>query len=98
MNPELPELAQGMLDAAGLEALFRDLAACAIVEELQVKGGAQAYATGAGTLEGAWAALEHGGARGVQLRYRFQGQDWVDTILRAGNGWRLVRARAPSVS
>lgn len=42
------------------------------------------------TLEAARQALEEGTAS-VQLRYRFGGEEWWDTLLPAGHQIRLVR-------
>ena len=41
--------------------------------------------------------LADGSLRGLQLRYRFQGDVWFDTLLRlpSGEAFKLVRMRSP---
>jgi hypothetical protein len=85
MNPTLPPLHRAALDATTAEALFDDLAALTTIEVVRIKG-----AVGACTLAEARDALE-AGARGVQVRYRWGGESWLDTILRTPAGLRIVR-------
>ena len=42
-------------------------------------------------LRQAVAALQDGRLRGVQVRYEWQGRQWLDTLLRSQEGLRLVR-------
>jgi ferredoxin-type protein NapG len=44
-------------------------------------------------LEDARAAIESRSARGVQLRYRYEGDEWWDTLMLQPDGARLVRVR-----
>jgi len=48
------------------------------------------------SLSDAMAQLFTGTALGVQLRYRFQGSDWWDTLMRTAGGFRLVRIQHPA--
>lgn len=83
-------LHQGMLDAQRLAELFADLAAHADVTAILLKGGALQYAGELPTtLAEAQAQLESGKVRGVQIRYRFEGRAWCDTLLqgRTACGW-----------
>lgn len=90
--PKLPTLQQTVLDAPTLEALFRDLAQCTQILAVVPKGAPQAYAAGHGIdLEAARAGLASGAFRGVQVRYRYEGQEWCDTLLATPGGVRLVR-------
>lgn len=79
------------LDATTLAALFADIAALTEVLEVQVKGAERSHA-GATDLEGARRQLE-AGARGMQMRYRWDGGLWCDTLVRTPAGIRLVRTR-----
>jgi ferredoxin-type protein NapG len=91
-GPELPQLHEAVLDAAGLRALFSDLALLAHVEEIRLKSAATALARErAPTLEAALDDLLAGRVRGVQIRYRHQDRSWCDTILAAAGGHRVVR-------
>ncbi|MFN7135303.1 MAG: hypothetical protein ACK4N5_24730, partial [Myxococcales bacterium] len=88
----LPELQDTLLDADTLERLFTDVGACAELVEIMFKGGEQRYAQSARrdlTLAGE--ALLAGAVVAVQLRYRYRGVEWWDTLLREQAGVRLVR-------
>lgn len=91
-GPPLPELHEQWLDGAMLETLFSDLAALGDGVEARLKGGAGIYA-GPGeydlaTARGLW---ERGEARGLQIRYRWEGRAWLDTLFLTPEGVRLVR-------
>lgn len=92
-SPPLPELTEGLLDPATLERLFADLEACAEVLEVLTKLGPQERVTGSvrPSLAEAHDLLRAGGVRGVQIRYRYQGQEWLDTLLVRPAGTLLVR-------
>ena len=94
----LPELHEGLLDAALLDALFADVEATGALLAVVLKRGRQADAArGRASLAEAREALRAGRALGVQLRYRHDGQEWWDTIMGAGSGtWRLVRIAHPA--
>ncbi|MBX3743796.1 MAG: hypothetical protein KF833_00665 [Verrucomicrobiae bacterium] len=90
----LPELNQAVLDSETLGRLFRDLSQCAeIVEVIPKFADRRMVEEGRLTLEEARALLESGAVRGVQVRYRYQGADWWDTLMVTGAGVRLVRIR-----
>lgn len=89
---KLPALQQTVLDAPTLDALFRDLAQCTQILGVIPKGAPQAYATDRGiSLEAAREGLASGAFRGVQVRYRYEKQEWCDTLLATPSGVRLVR-------
>lgn len=91
-DPQLPALSEALLDPAILDQLLADIASCAQLLEVVVKGGSQRRASGArADLEEARRLLAGGEIRGLQLRYRFEGVEWWDTLMRAPEGIRLVR-------
>ncbi len=92
-RPPLPPMHEATLDDAGLDALMADLSGAAEVLEVRVKGGAERHAQGA-ELGPALARLRRGEVRAVQVRYRFDGHDWFDSLWRIGGDYRLVRMRA----
>jgi hypothetical protein len=95
-RPELPPLWQAELDDPALDQLLADLAAAAEVHSVQAKGDARALApTDPLTLDAAGRRLKAGEVRGVQVRYRYDGRDWTDTLLRTPAGYRLTRIAAP---
>jgi hypothetical protein len=92
----LAAVQESVVDAATIEQLFFDLSQLAQVVEVRIKATKQAYATEAApTLDAARAALTHGDALGVQLRYRYQGVEWIDTLFAVSGGFRIVRVQAP---
>jgi hypothetical protein len=97
-GPPVPPLWQADFDEAALEQLFVDLATAA--EVLSVRGKVNPV------LAASPEPLDLGAARdqlfagvltGVQIRYRFDGHEWVDTVLRNGPTFRLIRCRVPGV-
>jgi MauM/NapG family ferredoxin protein len=94
---DLPELHEGALDDAGLRSLFRDLQTLADIDEIRVKRGAERRAgEGAPSLRDALGLLLGGQVRGVQIRYRYRGESWCDTVLAAPGGHRVVRMAEPT--
>lgn len=92
---ELPELRETELDADGLRALFRDLVAATEIEGIRCKQAPDQRADAAGiSPEEALAWLLEGRVRGVQVRYRYEGESWCDTILATPGGHRVVRVAA----
>jgi hypothetical protein len=92
----LPALQDALLDADTLEALFHDLAGLVEIEEILLKGEPRSHALERPvSLEEARAALKQGAVLGAQIRYRYQGSAWWDTLLRTPQGIRLVRIQPP---
>ncbi len=93
--PPLPGLNQALLDWPGVEALLRDIGACTEVTEIIPKAAAQGYVTENAvlTLDDARRLLAERTVRGLQIRYRYDGADWWDTLMVLPEGWRLVRIR-----
>ncbi len=93
METALPEVFDSELDAAAVDALFRDLAALASPPEISLKHGATRYAEQAPALDlvAARSALLAGDVRAVQIRYLHEGKPWCDTLTRARSGFRLIR-------
>ena len=97
----LPELADALLDDDALEALLRDLAALATIDEIIIKRGAGRVAeeesAAAVALTDVAALLRNRTVRGVQIRYRHDGERWLDTLMLAppdsAARVRLVRIR-----
>lgn len=82
------ELREAVLDRATLERLFADLAGCAQVVAVLARGD---DGTRVVDLDEARGRLLAGTAARVQIRYRFAGEEWWDTLLAARDGVRLVR-------
>lgn len=94
-SPALPELRSSTLDLAEVELLLNDIETCAQITEIIPKQSAQGYApeTGTLTLDDARQLLRTRTVRGLQIRYRHDGADWWDTLMLAGETFRLIRIR-----
>lgn len=97
MSDPLPRLTAAELDPATLDALFSDLASCVEVDQVLIKDGSGRDAVTAASLADARAAIT-AGARGVQIRYRWQDAWWFDTLMRTPTGVRLVRMPVPEAT
>jgi hypothetical protein len=89
---------QAVLNEVTLGQLFADLTASAEVLSVQGKAGAGRYGSAEPlTLAAAYDRLASGEITGVQIRYRFEDREWIDTLLRVGHGFRLVRCRVERI-
>lgn len=96
-GPPVPMMVEGDIDAATLRQLFADLLASATILVVREKGAPQAYTLAEElTSDVALSRLISGDARAVQIRYRFDGHEWTDTILSMRGGFRVVRCRHES--
>ncbi len=96
LPPELPELQTGDLDAPTLAALFDDLERHTDVLDVLVKGSPTRHVSPTPIpLREAQALLAAGEVRGVQVRYRWQGAEWRDTLMQLPAVVRVVRMQMP---
>ncbi len=80
-EPTLPQLHQSRLTPEMLHALFRDLESCTEVLAVMPKAGpGYVTPTDIGLKEGE-ALLTNGQVRGLQIRYRYQNEEWWDTLI-----------------
>lgn len=94
-TPELPDLQQSVLDPDTLAQLFSDLGSLTEILEVIPKALAESYvpeSSEIGLDEGRRMLLS-GVVRGLQIRYRYQGSQWWDTLLpdAESGGFRIVR-------
>jgi hypothetical protein len=89
---DVPPLSDVLLDDAQLAQLALDLEHAAELIDVAIRplGARRAAASGRPSLAAAVRALTERTAS-VQLRYRYRGEEWWDTLLPAGVGVRLVR-------
>lgn len=93
---------EALLDDATTRQLFFDIEQAAELVDIVYKGPCARRADPVPTtpsLADAHRALAKG--HSVQLRYRFGGEEWWDTLIRAATGVRLIRishSRALAVS
>lgn len=94
-RPITAELTEAMLEPALFERYFEDLAQFAEVLAILPKRSAQEYSgnTSDWSLEQAREAVRTGSIRGVQIRYRYQDDEWWDTLLCLPTGVRIVRMK-----
>ena len=96
--PRLPDVQQAVLDAPTLEALFRDLAHCTqILAVVPKTAPGSRVAEHSIPLEAARVGLTSGAFCGVQVRYRYDQQEWCDTLIATPTGVRLVRICTDSI-
>jgi hypothetical protein len=97
MTLELPSLQQAELAWTKVHELLDDLHALVQVLEVRLKGVVDGHAE-ATTVDLATArnALAAGTALAVQVRYLHRGRPWCDTLVRSGEGVRLVRIEIPT--
>ena len=93
--PQLPALHTTVLGAAQVEQLLGDIEACTELVEILPKYAAQGRVPDAAgvSLAEARMLLATRTVRGLQLRYRYDGADWWDTLIMAVEGYRVVRIR-----
>lgn len=93
--PELPALHATTLEFAQVEQLLTDIEVCTELQEILPKYAAQGHVleTGQVTLAQARELLSTRAVRGLQLRYRYEGADWWDTLMQDGDRYRIVRIR-----
>lgn len=90
MSIPLARLTTADLDPETLAALFSDLGTLVEIDEVLIKGDATAYAGAIGLAEAQRALAA--GARGIQIRYRWAGECWLDTLMSGPAGIRLIRS------
>ena len=78
----LPELFHDTLDEAGLRTLFDQLGTVAEVDSVRLKGGSARPSVGGARLSTALGSLLAGAVRGVQVRYRVEGESCFSTEVR----------------
>ena len=90
----LPELCEAGLDAGILAQLFDDIAGCTEVLAVLPKfADRRKVAEQSVSLSEGRALLASGEARAIQIRYRYEGAEWWDTLMNTPQGTRLVRIR-----
>lgn len=89
----LPPVHVADIDAEKLRELFSDVDLLCDDLEIVIKRTAEGHVEPGPctSLTDAMSQLVTGAALGVQLRYRFEGADWWDTLMRTTAGFRLVR-------
>ena len=94
---ELAEIYDQEIDEQRLAQILFDIDAAAELLDVNIKAGSRTHASvGKPDLSAAKAALD-AGALGIQLRYRFEGKEWWDTIMRSASGrLRIVRTEVPT--
>ena len=90
---KLPELHQTELDPEMVQTLFADLESCAEILAVIPKYGPGYIAVKSINLAEGERALKAGELRGLQVRYRYQGDEWWDTLIASGANVRITRIK-----
>jgi hypothetical protein len=83
-----PQVLQAQWDREQVNALFDDLQQGAEIQRVQARPSKQDSGV---TLQEARQLLEQGEATAIQIRYRYDGQDWCDTLIVGAESIRIVR-------
>lgn len=93
-GPPVPLMSEGLIDAETLRQLAADLEVAAEVLSVREKGAPGAHSgTDEVSLALAIDRLLTCASRAAQIRYRYAGQEWTDTIMAMEDGYRVVRCR-----
>jgi len=99
VSEPLPDLHDAVIDRATLWQLADDIESHTELLDVRQKGGAARRADpGDVALRDAFRALETGVVFGVQVSYRFDGDEWRDTLMKTPQGIRIVRMQMPVLS
>lgn len=93
-SAEPPEVLEAQWDLEQVERLFDDLHQGAEIQHVQVRTtsdrGAQDRVATLGEAQG---LLQGGQAKAIQVRYRFDNQNWCDTLMIEPAAVRVIRTR-----
>jgi hypothetical protein len=89
----LPQLQRAAVDDSLLDALVTDLSALTEILCVIPKAEPGRVAVTSIPLEEGVNLLRAGSLRGLQVRYRYEGDEWWDTLLQTPNGIRLTRIK-----
>lgn len=93
-GPPMPEMREGQLDAAQVEQLFTDLAACTQIVAILEKGDRQDHAKSSQPdLAAARDRFLNREVLAVQIRYRYDNAAWIDTLLHSPTGIHAIRCQ-----
>lgn len=93
MLKELPALQQVRLDDAMLDALLLDLGELTDLLLVIPKASAGYIVPQVVPLDEGVRLLRDGNLRGLQVRYRYEGDEWWDTLMNTPAGIRLTRIK-----
>ena len=90
LEPELSELLEADWSRDQVLQLFLDLVLGAEVQHVQLR---TATVDSTSTLAEAESAFIEGSAKAIQVRYRFENEQWSDTILPGDPTTKIIRSR-----
>lgn len=93
-DDSLPEVLQAVWPRHQVLDFFADLRAGANVDHVQVRSrNADGIEDRKTTLREAEALFTAGDAQAIQVKYRFDGEAWCDTVLPQADGAKVIRSR-----
>ncbi len=91
-DERLREFHEAFIDPETLNQLFRDLEGASEVLAVMAKGGGRDRAHGGAlTLEEGRELFLSKQVKGLQIRYRYEGAEWWDTLMHTPGGVRIIR-------
>ncbi len=91
MTVSLPDLQDAELTDEALGSYLDELIGTKVKVQINVKGSVHTRSLHFESLAKLKEAFTRKSIHAAQLRYHYQGIDWVDTVLRKAQGARLVR-------
>lgn len=89
---DLPDVHEAFLDRETYESVLRDIATQTEVLDVLAKGASEEYAPEKDIgLDKARELFDAGIIRSFQMRYRWDGLEWRDTVMRTPEGVKIVR-------
>jgi hypothetical protein len=91
-GPQVPLMTKGLINAETLHQLAEDLEVAAEVLSIREKASAATHsAPDEASLAACIDHLLNGVIRAAQIRYRYAGNEWTDTITATNDGFQVVR-------
>lgn len=90
-----PDVLRAELAPDDARRLLDEVARIATIRAVREAGASESATLAPEEFAAASARLLGGATRRLQVQYRHDGIDWIDTYLAGGPGFRLVRVAAP---
>lgn len=89
---DIPDVHESFLDRETYEQVLDDIAAVTEILDVIVKGAPERHAREEDIgLQAARELFESGTVQAFQMRYRWDGLEWRDTVMRTPKGVKIVR-------
>ena len=90
MKPQLPEIRQAVISVSEALDFCRDLEVLCTIQSLQLRGNRESDETSL-TMMDLRTRLQTRLSGAIQIRYRYEDVDWIDTLVPHGKDLHLTR-------